>query len=293
MASKKLGSTKATDLLIVTSVNLAADVGSSILPTANGGTGFGSFVDGDLLLGKTAGNTLQKLAKPSTDGLLLTYDSASGLPVWRKETITDHLLAPTDNTYDIGASGATRPRSGYFGTSVFVGASNTKQILSNASEELTLSSSAGTGSIMLRTGGSDRWKVDPSGHLLAATDASFDIGSNAANRPRDIYASGRTLCGTFRSARVSTAGVLNNTATTVYTFPASGDACYFMWVYIDSADTTNYAAYALVVTDTGSRKILQQFNGAKLVLSLTGANLQVVQTSGVTQTVVVSFIKLD
>jgi len=29
-----------------------------------------------------------------------------------------HLVAAADNTYDIGASGATRPRTGYFGTSV-------------------------------------------------------------------------------------------------------------------------------------------------------------------------------
>ena len=32
-----------------------------------------------------------------------------------------HFLAYTDNTYDIGASGATRPRTGYFGTSLIVG----------------------------------------------------------------------------------------------------------------------------------------------------------------------------
>lgn len=32
-------------------------------------------------------------------------------------TLTGHLLF-TDNTYDIGASGATRPRTGYFGTSI-------------------------------------------------------------------------------------------------------------------------------------------------------------------------------
>ena len=38
---------------------------------------------------------------------------------------TGHLLAiGADNTYDIGASGATRPRTGYFGTSVIVPAVN-------------------------------------------------------------------------------------------------------------------------------------------------------------------------
>lgn len=34
-------------------------------------------------------------------------------------TLTAHLLFSADNTYDIGASGATRPRNGYFGSSVF------------------------------------------------------------------------------------------------------------------------------------------------------------------------------
>lgn len=33
------------------------------------------------------------------------------------------LLCPTDNTLDIGATGATRPRSGFFGTSITVGTS--------------------------------------------------------------------------------------------------------------------------------------------------------------------------
>lgn len=39
--------------------------------------------------------------------------------VWNFES-PGHLICPTDNTYDIGASGATRPRTGYFGTSLVV-----------------------------------------------------------------------------------------------------------------------------------------------------------------------------
>jgi len=37
---------------------------------------------------------------------------------WQISGSGGHLLAESDNTYDIGASGATRPRTGYFGTSV-------------------------------------------------------------------------------------------------------------------------------------------------------------------------------
>lgn len=39
---------------------------------------------------------------------------------WTIDT-SGHLTTGTDNTYDIGVSGATRPRTGYFGRSLFVG----------------------------------------------------------------------------------------------------------------------------------------------------------------------------
>lgn len=60
MATKKLGSIKNIDTVLVTSVNLAADVGATVLPVANGGTGNGSYTDGQLLIGNTTGNTLTK-----------------------------------------------------------------------------------------------------------------------------------------------------------------------------------------------------------------------------------------
>lgn len=37
---------------------------------------------------------------------------------WQVSSGTGHLVASVDNSYDFGASGATRPRTGYFGTSV-------------------------------------------------------------------------------------------------------------------------------------------------------------------------------
>jgi hypothetical protein len=50
--------------------------------------------------------------------LIFKTDQGAGLvEAWRINN-SGHFLAGTDNTYDIGASGATRPRTGYFGTSV-------------------------------------------------------------------------------------------------------------------------------------------------------------------------------
>lgn len=40
--------------------------------------------------------------------------------VWQVPSTAGHILAVTDNTYDIGASGATRPRTLYLGTSCIV-----------------------------------------------------------------------------------------------------------------------------------------------------------------------------
>ena len=61
----------------------------------------------------------------STDRAVLLANGSGGLTAqgsigW-KISASGHFLASTDNTYDIGASGATRPRTGYFGTSVVAG----------------------------------------------------------------------------------------------------------------------------------------------------------------------------
>jgi hypothetical protein len=45
------------------------------------------------------------------------YAQGAGTPAFRGQVLFPLTFTP-DNTYDIGASGATRPRTGYFGTSV-------------------------------------------------------------------------------------------------------------------------------------------------------------------------------
>lgn len=59
MALKKLGSIKAVSDVLVTSADLASDV-TGVLGVANGGTGQTTFIDGQLLIGNTTGNTLAK-----------------------------------------------------------------------------------------------------------------------------------------------------------------------------------------------------------------------------------------
>lgn len=72
--------------------------------------------------------TVLKYLSPSHDGtnaIIDTNASAGRLSLGGNATSIfglSHLLF-TDNTFDIGASGATRPRSGYFSASITVGTS--------------------------------------------------------------------------------------------------------------------------------------------------------------------------
>jgi hypothetical protein len=80
-----------------------------------------------------------------------------------------HLVAFTDNTYDIGASGANRPRTGYFGTAV-----NTP-LVSVTSSDLTLRTVT-SGSIVLAPNSNARITVATSGVISISGDLSFDSG---------------------------------------------------------------------------------------------------------------------
>lgn len=72
MATKKLGSVKAVDTLLITSVNLASEV-TGTTPVGNGGTGQTSYTNGQLLIGNTTGNTLAKATLTGTaDQLIVT-----------------------------------------------------------------------------------------------------------------------------------------------------------------------------------------------------------------------------
>lgn len=73
-----------------------------------------------------------------------------------------HLLAFADNTYDIGASGATRPRTGYFGTSV-------------VAANVTIS----TGAVQNPAGGSFLWTGRS--RLASAVDGSITLSNNGSS----------------------------------------------------------------------------------------------------------------
>jgi hypothetical protein len=49
---------------------------------------------------------------------------------------------------------------------------------------------SGSTDLLFNTGGTDRWQVTSAGHIIAATDNTYDIGAPVATRPRNIHVGG-------------------------------------------------------------------------------------------------------
>ena len=142
---------------------------------------------------------------------------SGGTDRW-KVSSTGHLLAEADNAYDFGANLATRPRTGYFGTSVRVGASaeygpasielgsqsvagpayidfhsdglatdyNARLIKNSGAAGTFVIENSGS-HIILAPNGTQRWQFTSGGDFLAIVDNATDIGSSGALRPRTVY----------------------------------------------------------------------------------------------------------
>jgi hypothetical protein len=129
------------------------------------------------------------LALAGTSGINL---QAAGTNRWNIGT-AGHLTAFVDNVYDIGASGANRPRTAYLGTSVLVGPSLTidSYNIGGGAGNLRVGTYSAT-TLTLFSNNVDRWTLTTAGHFVAVTDNSFDIGASGATRPRDVFL-GRNL----------------------------------------------------------------------------------------------------
>jgi len=217
------------------------------------------------------------------------FVGGGGLNAWVTGS-SGHWLANVDNTYDIGASGATRPRSLYVGTDINMGGTFNRvsgsysTILDNSGIRITslggttgalrmlqtgiadnyINNEASTGnmvfvsdnaisefksgteaqtvrvyntftdssnyergsiawnsnnfditvgqsgtgsarsmrvfttgsaSLQLGANNSLQWSINTSGHFLAATDNTYDIGASGATRPRTVYAATSFISG--------------------------------------------------------------------------------------------------
>lgn len=77
-----------------------------------------------------------------------------------------------------------------------LGAAQNAQIINtDSTNTLDIRRTGASSIITISPAGTERWRFNSSGHLLAATDNTVDIGASGANRPRDLYLSGTLTTG--------------------------------------------------------------------------------------------------
>jgi hypothetical protein len=126
----------------------------------------------------------------------------------------------------------------------------------------------------------ERCRIDNSGNLLVGTTATTGSASNSTQLVGGIHS---TVSGSVSAA--------TSTATTMFTIPSTVSA-WFVTVNVSTASTA-YAATYVVNTQGGSATVATQiYKGANISVTMSGYNVQVTQTSGVTQTVSYSAMRI-
>jgi hypothetical protein len=128
-------------------------------------------------------------------------------------TLTGNLLF-TDNLYDIGASGATRPKTIWLttGWDMNDGTVRATGLIEASRLDFGTVTNHDFG---IFTNSTLRFRLTSAGHFVAHTDNAFDIGAAGANRPKDLYLAGQLkLEGTAPAIRftnsVATGAVANS-----------------------------------------------------------------------------------
>lgn len=159
---------------------------------------------GSVLTGLPTSGTYFKSLGVTSNGTLYTKDTLAVSGVYLPlagGTLTGNLLF-TDNTYDIGASGATRPRTGYYGTSVM-----SPTIVGGTTTTSPLSLYATTG--VAASGASILFKGGTNGGTTFATmnsSGNWDYGSSTLTTTGNITGFNWLGSGFVRAAAASYIG---------------------------------------------------------------------------------------
>jgi hypothetical protein len=170
------------------------------------------------------GNTVDTTLVGPSAAAALTLQTG-GTSRWRIVT-AGHWQAILDNTYDIGAVGAARPRNVY-AAGAYIG--NGAVPTGGASGQV-LSKSAATDYALVWTTPAAGITIPLSQNLTFTPDNTYDIGAVAATRPRNIYAAGAFIGNGAVPTGGTTGQVLSKSSATDYALawitPAGGAPTY-------------------------------------------------------------------
>ena len=126
----------------------------------------------------------------------------------------------------------------------------------------------------------EKARITASGAFLVGTTSEDGSASNTA-----IVAGGRFR--TVRGTVATTTGVAANT----FSLPTSGLSVFFVTAAVNASNIIYSATYVVSTDDTSTNATLI-YKGSAITISLSGANVQVTQTSGSSQTVTYSAIRI-
>jgi len=203
----------------------------------NGGT-----IDGTPIGGSSAAagafTTLAASGATSLNGAVNLGDAA-GDNITFNGTVTSHLLF-TDNTYDIGASGATRPRNLYLAGAATIGG--------NLSVGGTLTLTGGltlNGNVTVGDSAADTLTINSTiTSNLIFTDNTYDIGASGATRPRNLFLAGNATIGGAQTltGALTVDSTTNSTSATTGSIQTDGGIGLAKDLYVGGSTTLGDAS---------------------------------------------------
>lgn len=225
----------------------------------NGGTVDGATV-GASSASTGAFTTLTASGATTLNGSVALGD-ASGDLITVPGTVNSHVLF-TDNLYDIGASGVTRPRNLFLAGAATVGG--------NLSVGGTLTLTGGVnlnGNVTVGDSSADTLTINSTvTSNLIFTDNTYDIGASGATRPRNVFVAGNVTAGG------------NQTLTGTLTVDSTTDSSSVTTGSIQTDGGVGIAKALFVGTTTNMAGALT-YGGVTLSNSVTGTGSMVLATS--------------
>jgi len=244
---------------------------SSAIPVASGGSGattLTGYVIGNGTSAMTASATIPNtditglgtMSTQGADSVAITGGTANGLTIGASNPAAAIFTTLRFNS-TLSANGST-------GTSGQV-------LTSNGASAPTWQSIAGSGTVT---------SVDVSGGTNYAKTACYNATSLTLDK--DVIRS-------ITSINTGSGSVSATTAVATTLFASPGVGMYQVFCYVNSGDAANFTASATVMQESGGTARITANNGGSLTLTLSGLNIQGTQSSGATQNIVYSYLRIN